>query len=116
MSEAGSPFGPRNAEPGRPTGSHRQILRSSAILGGASVVNVIIGLARNKAPALLLAPAGVGIIGLLQNIVTTASTVASLGLGNAATRQVAEAAAEESAPRQWPLRRALFRAPRWTGR
>lgn len=90
------------------TSSHRQILRSSSIIGGASVVNVVIGLLRNKVAALLLGPAGVGIIGLLQNIVATASAVASLGMGNAATRQVAEAAAEDGAPGLGPLRRALF--------
>ena len=108
MTQAEKPLNSRFAEPDRLTNSHGQILRSSSIIGGASVINVVIGLLRNKVAALLLGPAGVGIIGLLQNIVAVASAVASLGLGNAATRQIAEAAAEDGAPRLWPLRRALF--------
>ena len=72
--------------------AYRQILRASSIIGGASVVNVLLGLLRNKAAAVLLGPAGVGLIGLLQSLVATASTVAALGFGNVGTRQIAEAA------------------------
>ena len=42
--------------------SYRQILRSSAIIGGASAINIVIGLVKMKAVALLLGPAGVGIV------------------------------------------------------
>ncbi len=77
--------------------SHRQILKSSAIIGGASVVNIALGLVRTKIAALVLGPAGVGLIGLFQNLVQTASNLAAFGLGTAGTRQIAAAAHDPAA-------------------
>lgn len=88
--------------------SYRQILRSSSIIGGASVVNILVGLLRAKAVALILGPAGVGLFGLFTNIVATASTLSGLGFGNVGTRQIAEASANEDPIRVAAARRALF--------
>jgi len=88
--------------------SYRQILRSSSIIGGASVINVAIGLGRTKVVALLLGPIGVGLIGLFGNLMGTASAVAGLGFGNVGTRQIAEAAAGGKDPEIAAARRALF--------
>ncbi len=88
--------------------SYRQILRSTSIIGGASVINVVVGLVRMKAAALLLGPTGVGLIGLMNNLLTTASGVAGLGVGTVGTRQIAEAAGHEDPARAWQVRRALF--------
>jgi len=63
------------------SGSYRQILRSSSIIGGASVINIAVGLLRVKVAAVLLGPAGVGLIGLLSNLAGTASAIAGLGVG-----------------------------------
>ncbi len=73
--------------------SYRQILRSTSIVGGASVLNILIGLIRIKVAAVVLGPVGVGLIGLLNNLLLTAASVAALGTGTVGTRQVAEAAA-----------------------
>ena len=70
-------------------GSYRQILRSSSIVGGASVAQVLLGLIRMKAAALIVGVTGVGLIGLFSNLVLTAGTFAGLGVGGAATRQIA---------------------------
>ena len=88
--------------------SYRQILRSSSIIGGASVINIVIGLVRMKAVAVLLGPAGVGLIGLFTNLVALASNIAGLGFGNVGTRQIAEAAGQEDPQRIAAARRALF--------
>lgn len=88
--------------------SYRQILRSSSIIGGASVINIVIGLLRMKAVAVLLGPAGVGLIGLFTNLVALASNVAGLGFGNVGTRQIAEAAGQDDPQRIAAARRALF--------
>ena len=88
--------------------SYRQILRSSSIIGGASMVNIMIGLVRMKAVALLLGPAGVGLIGLFTNLVALASNVAGLGFGNVGTRQIAEAAGQGDPQRIAAARRALL--------
>ena len=88
--------------------SYRQILRSSSIIGGASVVNIFIGLVRMKVVAVLLGPAGIGLIGLFTNLVALASNVGGLGFGNVGTRQIAEAAGQDDPQRIATARRALF--------
>jgi PST family polysaccharide transporter len=88
--------------------SHREILRASAIIGGASVINILVGLLRIKAAAVLLGPAGVGLIGILQNMIATASGLASLGFGNAGTRQIAQANGNGEQAGVDAARRALF--------
>ncbi len=88
--------------------SYRQILRSTSIIGGASVINVLVGLVRIKVAAVLLGPAGVGLIGLLTNLAGTASAVAGLGLGSVGTRQIAQAAGRGDANGLAAARRALF--------
>lgn len=71
--------------------SHRQILRSTSIIGGASIINILVGMARTKVAATLLGPAGVGLVGLLQNVLATSAAAVGLGLGPAGTRQIAAA-------------------------
>jgi O-antigen/teichoic acid export membrane protein len=88
--------------------SYRQILRSSSITGGASVINILVGLLRIKVAAVVLGPAGVGLIGLLQSLMGAASSVFALGFGAAGTRQIAEAAGRDDAVAIATVRRALF--------
>lgn len=88
--------------------SHRQILRSSSIIGGASIINILIGLLRIKIVAVLLGPVGIGLIGLYGSIMSTVASVAGLGFGNAGTRQIAEAAGDNDAAAIAAVRRALF--------
>lgn len=73
------------------TASYRQILRSTTIIGGASAINIVMSLLRMKAAALLLGPAGVGLIGLFSNLVGVAISFGGMGLVNSGTRQIAEA-------------------------
>ncbi|MDB4409460.1 O-antigen translocase [Gammaproteobacteria bacterium] len=72
--------------------SHRQAFRSSAIIGGASVINMVIGIVKVKVLAVLLGPAGIGLMGLYQNIMGMASTLAACGMGNSGVRQLAASA------------------------
>jgi O-antigen/teichoic acid export membrane protein len=88
--------------------SYRTILRSSSIIGGAQVINIVAGLLKMKAAALLLGPAGVGLAGLYANLIQMAATVASLGFGTVGTRQIAAAHAEGGERAVERARRALF--------
>lgn len=88
--------------------SYRTILRSSSIIGGAQVINIAVGLVKMKVVAVLLGPAGVGLVGLYLNLVQTAATVAALGFGNVGTRQIATAQAEGGEAAVGRTRRALF--------
>lgn len=76
--------------------SHRQIFRSSAIIGGASAITMIIGIIKVKVLAVLLGAAGVGLMGMYQNLLQLASTMAGCGLQQSGVRQVAAATSEEA--------------------
>jgi antigen flippase len=71
--------------------TYGQILKSSALIGGSSVLNIAIGIVRTKVMAVLLGPAGVGLFGLYGSIVNLALSVASMGVNNSGVRQIAEA-------------------------
>ncbi|HEY6630819.1 MAG TPA: O-antigen translocase [Rhizobiaceae bacterium] len=75
-------------------GSHSRILRSTAVMGGASVANVALSVVRSKAIAVLLGPQGVGLMGLYNSIADLAQALGALGIHEAGVRQVAEAAGE----------------------
>lgn len=77
-------------------------------MGIASVMNILSGLIKMKVAALLLGPAGVGLIGLYQSFVQTGGAAASLGFGTVGTREIAAAEAEGGAAAVGPVRRALF--------
>jgi O-antigen/teichoic acid export membrane protein len=74
--------------------SYRQILKSSTLTGGASLIAIVLGIVKVKALAVLLGPAGVGLMGLYQNIVTLAATVAGCGIGSSGVRQLASASSD----------------------
>jgi enterobacterial common antigen flippase len=71
--------------------SYRQSLKSSAIVGGSSLINMLIGLVRTKALATLLGPSGIGLMGTLTSIADLMRTLAELGINNSGVRQIAEA-------------------------
>jgi O-antigen/teichoic acid export membrane protein len=88
--------------------SHRQIFRSSALIGSASIVTILVGIIKVKVLAVLLGPAGVGVMGLFQNVMATASTLCGCGLEGSGVRQIA--AAQDDARTQALIRRALLLA------
>jgi PST family polysaccharide transporter len=88
--------------------SYRRILKSSSIIGGASFANILIGLVRTKVLAILLGPTGVGLVSLYRGLLTTASTVATMGLDTVGTRQIAEANAKQDARALAVARHAMF--------
>lgn len=89
--------------------SRGNILKATSMIGGASMVSLLVGLSRMKIAALVLGPVGVGLMGLFQNFMQTATAVVSLGLGTTGTRQIAEAAAQGDETRLEVARVALFR-------
>jgi PST family polysaccharide transporter len=76
----------------QPEHTYGQILKSSAIVGGSTVLNVGIGIVRTKIMALLLAPAGFGMAGLYMSIITLTQSIAGMGINSSGVRQIAEAA------------------------
>jgi antigen flippase len=72
--------------------TYRQILRSSAWVGGSSLVVMAAGLLRTKAMAVLLGSAGFGVMGLLLTLVDLSRSVAGMGINASGVRQIAQAA------------------------
>ena len=68
-----------------------EILKSSAVIGGSQVVNLAIRIVRTKAMAVLLGPAGVGLMGVYESITSLAQNFAGLGINTSGVRQIAEA-------------------------
>lgn len=79
--------------------SYGQILKSSALVGGSSLLNVLIGMVRTKVMAVLLGPAGFGMFGVYGSIAALAQTVAGMGVNSSGVRQMAEAAGTGDARR-----------------
>jgi PST family polysaccharide transporter len=74
-----------------PKGTYGQILKSSALIGGSSMINIGFGIIRAKAMALLLGPSGVGLLGNYVAISDLTRTAAGLGINTSGVRQIAEA-------------------------
>ena len=80
-------------------GSYGQILKSSALVGGSSLLNVVIGMVRTKVLAVLLGPAGFGLFGVYNSIANLTQTFAGMGVNSSGVRQIAEAAGTEDGER-----------------
>lgn len=71
--------------------SYRQIMKATSIFGGVQVFNILIQLIRSKVIAVLLGPAGMGVIGLLNSTISLITSVSNFGLGTSAVRNISEA-------------------------
>ncbi|HEY7302949.1 MAG TPA: O-antigen translocase [Bryobacteraceae bacterium] len=82
---------PRAAE-ARPAekSTYGQILKSSALIGGSSALNIAIGIVRTKVMAVLLGPSGFGLFGLYGSISDLSVSIAGMGVNSSGVRQIAE--------------------------
>jgi enterobacterial common antigen flippase len=60
---------------------HAQILKSTTIIGGSSAINVVFRILQAKAAAVLIGPAGVGLMGLFNAALGLASDSGGDGSG-----------------------------------
>ena len=72
----------------------KSILKATAVLSSASVVSILTGLVSAKVSAVLLGPAGLGYMGLLQSLLGLAALFAGAGVGTGLVRAGARALAE----------------------
>ncbi|MEI7831703.1 MAG: O-antigen translocase [bacterium] len=90
-----------------PEKSYGQILKSTAIFGGSSAIKIVFGIFQVKIIAVLLGPAGVGLMGMYSSIMVTASGLTGMGLASSGVREIAEAEASGDAVRIASTRQAL---------
>ena len=66
-------------------------MKATSIFGGVQVFNIIIAVIRSKFIAVLLGPAGMGIIGLLTSATGLIANLTNFGLGTSAVKEIAAA-------------------------
>jgi len=71
--------------------SYRQIMKATSLFGGVQVFNIIISIIRSKFVAILLGPAGMGIMGLLTTTIGLIGSLTNFGLGTSAVKDIAAA-------------------------
>jgi enterobacterial common antigen flippase len=71
--------------------TYGQILKSSILIGGSSVLNAGLGIVRTKIMASLLGPSGYGLMNIYGLITQLTSSVAGLGINSSGVRQIAVA-------------------------
>jgi PST family polysaccharide transporter len=81
-----------SARPTARQSSYGEILKSSTLIGVSTVLNLAIGVVRTKVLAVLLGPAGFGLIGVISSIADLARSLAEMGINSSGVRQIAEAA------------------------
>jgi len=86
----------------------KQILKSSAIVGGSSFLTILIGLVKVKVLAVLLGPAGIGLMGILTTVMGVGTTLFGMGLGASGVRELA--LNNKSMDKLALVRKALFSA------
>ncbi|MEI6564446.1 MAG: O-antigen translocase [bacterium] len=74
-----------------PSSSYRSVLKSTSVIGGSSLINMVIGMVRTKFVAVLLGPSGVGLMTVYTAISGMVSTVSSMGIDTSGVRTIAEA-------------------------
>jgi len=75
--------------------SYRQIVKATSIFGGVQIFMVLISILRSKFIAVLLGPAGMGIVGLLSSATGLISAFTNFGLGSSAVKDVSAANSTE---------------------
>ena len=64
-------------------------MKATSIFGGVQVFNIIISIGRSKILAILLGPAGIGILGLIMSTTKLISSLTNFGLGISAVKEIA---------------------------
>jgi enterobacterial common antigen flippase len=92
--ESGLPVTEEKPEPT----SHAEALKSTSIIGGSTVIVMLIRMLRTKVLAILLGPAGIGLEAIFDSVITLSKTAVDLGISSAGVRQIASAVGSGSQP------------------
>ena len=73
------------------TNTYKHTLKYTGLFGGVQGLNILIGLVRNKFVALILGPAGMGLVSLYNSAITLLSTASSMGMSMSGVKGISEA-------------------------
>lgn len=71
--------------------SYRNIFKATSLFGGVQVYQILVQIIKSKFVAVLLGPAGVGMLGLYQSGLQLVQCLTNMGLASSAVRDVSEA-------------------------
>jgi PST family polysaccharide transporter len=71
--------------------SYGRIMKSTFVMGASSVINILLGIVRNKILALILGPSGMGLTGIYQSVTSMIGSVSGMGIRESGVRQIAVA-------------------------
>lgn len=72
------------------TGSYSHVLKYTGLFGGVQGLSILVGLIRNKLVAMILGPAGMGLISLFNSTINLLSNATNLGISMSAVRNISE--------------------------
>lgn len=72
-------------------GSYSHILKYTSLFGGVQMLNILIGLIRNKLVAILLGPFGMGIVALYTSTINFIVNTSNLGIHASAVKELSQA-------------------------
>jgi len=67
----------------------KSLIRSTILIGSSSMATTLISILRVKALALMVGPAGLGLLGVLAGLASAGTTIAALGSDTSGTRRIA---------------------------
>ena len=71
--------------------SYQQIFKATSILGTVQVFNIVISVIRSKVVAVLLGPAGMGVVSIFTSTIGLIGQITNFGLGTSAVKNIAVA-------------------------
>lgn len=75
--------------------NYTHILKYTGLFGGVQGLNILVGIIRNKLVALILGPAGMGLVSLFNSTLTLLSNATNLGISMSGVREISEAYDQE---------------------
>ncbi len=73
------------------TDSYSHVLKYTGVFGGVQVVSILVGIIRNKFVAMILGPAGMGLVSLFNSTINLLSNSTNLGISMSAVKNISEA-------------------------
>lgn len=70
---------------------YKEILKSTSIFGGVQIIQILVQIVRSKLIAYLMGPSGIGVFGLLNNIIGLITGITGFGLVSSAIKDIAQA-------------------------
>ena len=75
--------------------SYKQIFKTTSIFGGIQIFNIIISVVKSKIIAVLLGPAGLGMISIFNSTSALIMSFTSLGINISAVKSIATSSQDQ---------------------